>query len=129
MEQAILQIRDKNPAWGGRKIRHLLQNVCSESIHSMRIPSASTITEVLRRHGRLNPHTCGQHKKSLRFEYEHPNDLWQMDFKGDVKLSDGTISYPLTILDDHSRFNLCEHSCANQTRETVQKQLRTAFRR
>jgi transposase InsO family protein len=133
MEQAILQIRDKNPAWGGRKIRRLLQNVCSagllKNIHGMPIPSASTITEVLRRYGRLNPHTCEQHKKPLRFEYEHPNDLWQMDFKGDVKLSDGTISYPLTILDDHSRFNLCLHSCANQTRETVQKQLRTVFRR
>jgi transposase InsO family protein len=129
MEQAILQLRDKNPAWGGRKIRRLLQNVCSESIHSMRIPSASTITEVLRRYGRLNPHTCEQHKKPLRFEYERPNDLWQMDFKGDVKLSDGTISYPLTILDDHSRFNLCLHSCIDQKLETVQKQLTEVFRK
>ena len=32
--------------------------------------------------------------------------MWQTDFKGDFLLGDGTRCYPLTILDDHSRFSI-----------------------
>jgi hypothetical protein len=32
--------------------------------------------------------------------------MWQTDFKGDFALLDGTRCYPLTILDDHSRFSI-----------------------
>ncbi|MFT3991598.1 MAG: hypothetical protein QM680_09330 [Luteolibacter sp.] len=41
-----------------------------------------------------------------RFEREAPNELWQMDFKEWIKTSDGSRCHPLTLLDDHSRFNL-----------------------
>ena len=34
-----------------------------------------------------------------------PNDLWQMDFKGHFATRAGRC-HPLTVLDDHSRFNL-----------------------
>ena len=34
------------------------------------------------------------------------NELWQTDFKGDFALKDGSRCYPLSILDDHSRFSL-----------------------
>ena len=133
MEQAILQVRDSNSAWGGRKIRRCLQNRCSSGqlkyMRNTNIPAAATITEVLRRHSRLDQHFCEQHKKLVSFEYENPNDLWQMDFKGDVALSDGTISHPLTVLDDHSRFNLCLHSCDDQKHETVREQLTGIFRK
>ena len=133
MEQAILQVRNSNPAWGGRKIRRRLQDMRSagqlKHIRNMNIPASATITEVLRRNGRLDLHACEQRKKPISFEYEHPNDLWQMDFKGDVALSDGAISHPLTVLDDHSRFNLCLHSCADQKRETVKKRLTGVFRK
>ena len=58
MEQAILQVRDSNSAWGGRKIRRCLQNGCSSGqlkyMRNINIPAAATITEVLRRHGRLD---------------------------------------------------------------------------
>lgn len=32
--------------------------------------------------------------------------MWQTDFKGDFLLGDGVRCYPLTILDDHSRFSI-----------------------
>jgi hypothetical protein len=41
-----------------------------------------------------------------RFEREHNNELWQADFKGDILMVDGNRCYPLTILDDHSRYAL-----------------------
>ena len=50
METRILAIRDAHPKWGGRKIRRRLQDLGTASV-----PAASTITEVLRRHNRLDP--------------------------------------------------------------------------
>jgi transposase InsO family protein len=48
--------------------------------------------------------------------------MWQMDFKGDFALATGRC-YPLTVLDDHSRFNLCLRACPDQRSETVRAQL------
>ena len=42
-----------------------------------------------------------------RFEKEAPNLLWQMDFKGWVRLGNDEQCHPLTVVDDHSRFVLC----------------------
>ena len=39
-----------------------------------------------------------------RFQRESCNELWQMDFKGDFLLGDGTRCYPFDIMDDHSRY-------------------------
>ena len=47
-----------------------------------------------------------KHTAFCRFEKEHCNQMWQTDFKGDFLLGDGTRCYPLTILDDHSRFSI-----------------------
>src|SRR6516165_12515999 len=43
-EQAVLELRAKHPAWGGRKLKRRLENLGLESV-----PAASTITEILRR--------------------------------------------------------------------------------
>ena len=64
-----------------------------------------------------------------RFEAEAPNDLWQMDHKGDFLLGDGTRCFPLTILDDHSRFSLCIDGQTNQKRGPVRARLTVAFQR
>ena len=53
-----------------------------------------------------------------RFE-QRPNELWQMDFKGHVATGDGGRCHPLTILDDHSRFNVLLPACADERLETV----------
>ena len=63
----------------------------------------------------------------IRFEHPEPNDLWQMDFKGPFE-TDVCRCHPLTILDDHSRYNLCLQACSNQRKETVQQHLITVFR-
>ena len=41
-------------------------------------------------------------RNGQRFEHAHPNDLWQMDFKGHFPTGAGRC-HPLTVLDDHSR--------------------------
>jgi hypothetical protein len=51
-----------------------------------------------------------------------------MDFKGPVQTAAGACQV-LTVLDDHSRFNVCLSICPDQRRETVQAQLIQAFQR
>jgi transposase InsO family protein len=123
IEKAVLEARELYPAWGGRKIKaHLKRKGHSQ------LPSASTITEILRRNDKIDAEEARKHKPFQRFEMEQPNQLWQMDFKGYFALEEGGYCHPLTVLDDHSRFLLGLKACPNETRQTVQEQLSRIFR-
>ena len=121
LEQAVLGLREEHPTWGGRTIRKVLVR----SGH-LSVPSPSTITAILRRHGRI---VGGERTRRdwQRFEHPHPNDLWQMDFKGHFPAGAGRC-HPLTVLDDHSRFALGLQACANERTETVRECLIAIFR-
>jgi len=121
-EEAVLKLRDAHPVWGARKLRLRLQ-----ALGYKELPSASTITSILRRHGRIDPHEAAKHQPWQRFEASEPNALWQMDFKGHFPALAGRC-HPLTILDDHSRYNIGLAACTNETRDTVQQELTTLFR-
>jgi len=122
-EAAVLAVRREHPAWGGRKIRRVLQ---TQGVSA--IPSASTITQILRRHALLDGPRAGKARDFTRFEHAQPNDLWQMDFKGHFALEAGRC-HALTVLDDHSRYSLELGACANERTGTVQARLEAAFRR
>ena len=125
MEAAVLAVRRDHPAWGGRKIRHWLLRA------GLAAPAASTVTAILTRHGEPLGQFGGGSPSFIRFEHAAPNDLWQMDFKGHVALGNalGERLYPLTILDDHSRFAIDIGACLDQLGTTVQARLVAAFRR
>ena len=123
IEAAVLALRDAHPAWGGRKLRQRLLRLGVAAV-----PAISTITEILRRHGRLEDDAVARHRGFQRFEHDAPNDLWQMDFKGHFALASGRC-HPLTVLDDHSRFALGLEACADQRSATVQDRLTAVFRR
>ena len=123
VEQAVLELRRQHRRWGGRKLRARLQ-----ALGHSETPAASTITAILRRHHLLDLQESAQHRPFHRFEHEQPNELWQMDFKGDFALGRGRC-YPLTVLDDHSRFNLGLVACADQTTQTTRAALTAIFRR
>ncbi len=123
IEQAILTLRDKHSAWGGRKLKRRL-----EDIGHIDIPSPSTITEILKRNNRISIDESEKRETWHRFEAERPNDLWQMDFKGYFQARDGRC-HPLTILDDHSRYSLCIGACRNERRTVVEQHLIDVFRK
>ncbi len=54
-EAAVLGVRDAHPVWGARKIAKVQDN----EGWVLEIPALSTITAILRRHGRLRPGACG----------------------------------------------------------------------
>ena len=123
IEQRVLALRDAHPAWGGRKLRQRLLRLGVAPV-----PAISTITEILRRHGRLDGKAAAKHRAFQRFEHAAPNDLWQMDFKGHFALAAGRC-HPLTLLDDHSRFALGLEACADERGATVRDRLTAIFRR
>ncbi len=123
LEKAVVELRLKYPTWGGRKIK---QKLLDQGY--IKVPAASTITDILHRAQLIDLN----HKNTpsfIRFEREAPNDLWQMDFKGYFKLRNGSRCDPLTLLDDHSRYNLCLKACKTQDRESVQESLEEVFKR
>lgn len=122
METVVLSVRDAHPTWGGRKIRRRLQDLGHEEV-----PSASTITEVLRRHDRIDPAASAAREQPQRFERAAANELWQMDFKGHFPLANGRC-HPLTVLDDHSRYALGLRACGDETDVTVTTELTAIFR-
>lgn len=122
VEVAILELRRSQPTWGGRKIAARLKALGFD-----RIPVASTITRILERHDLLGDTHRVRNVADKRFEYDRPNALWQMDFKGHFALENGRC-HPLTVLDDHSRYNMALRACANERGETVQDELTRMFR-
>lgn len=123
MEAAVIAVREAHPAWGGRKLHRRLRDLGYRDV-----PAPSTLTAILHRYGRIDPAESRKHTAFTRFEHAAPNQLWQMDFKGHVALERGRC-HPLTVLDDHSRFNVLLRACANEQGETVQDALTAVFRR
>lgn len=121
MEQKVLEKRAET-GWGGRKIARVLRNEGYPDA-----PHPNTITDILRRHGKITEAEQQKHRAWQRYEREMPNALWQMDFKGHFMTLHGRC-HPLTVLDDHSRFCLGLQACADETMETTQAHLTTIFR-
>lgn len=135
MEAAIVGLRAAHPSWGGRKLRRRLLDLGHTGGHAgghaggqAGVPSASTLTAILARHGCIDPAEAQKHAPFTRFEHACPNALWQMDFKGHFATAEGRC-HPLTVLDDHSRYAVCVSACANETTATVQDRLVAVFRR
>jgi transposase InsO family protein len=120
----ITALRREHPAWGARKLRAVLAR------EGVSVPSAGTVHAVLRRGGLITAEASGKAHAWQRFERAAPNELWQMDFKGHFGIGTrGARCHPLTVLDDHSRYNLVLQACAGETCAAVQEHLSESFRR
>jgi transposase InsO family protein len=96
-EERVVELR-KLYGWSGRKLRKLLR---AEGIELSR----STIDRIIDRNGLIEKRD--RHRPAVnRFERSQPNELWQMDFKGEYILRGVERCYPLSLLDDHSRFSV-----------------------
>lgn len=122
IEQHVLALRLQHPCWGGRKLSRRLTDLGLPSV------APSTITSILHRHDLISQRASQASTPWQRFEHAAPNDLWQMDFKGHIATSQGRC-HPLTVLDDHSRFNLGLRACEGQRYGTVQAALTEVFER
>ena len=116
-ERLIIKLRQRY-GWGGKKLRILLLR------DGIDIPVV-TINRVLKRNGLID--IRDSHRPAVkRFQRKTPNELWQMDFKGDYP-SDKGRCYPLSLLDDHSRYAVGLYPLKGQGTDTVFSCLVNAF--
>jgi transposase InsO family protein len=123
MERRIVRVRQQHHAWGGEKIATVLMRQGLAGV-----PGPRTVQNILKRRGLIDPEQAASHRPCQRFEHPESNDLAQMDYKGHFAIATGRC-HPLTVLDDHSRFVLLLHVCADETTTTVQSLLIATFRR
>lgn len=105
VRREILALRAKHPTWGPKKLCVVLRRRVPE-IHW---PAASSIGELLRREGCVQPRRRRTVGTGLPIDSgltvaAAPNDVWSTDFKGQFRLSNGELCYPLTAQDTFSRF-------------------------
>lgn len=119
IEELIVQERDR---WGdgARKIAKILKD--REGLQL----NARTVHRVLKRHDRIGQ-KVGDRPAPGRFERSRANELWQMDFKGEYSYQQGKC-YPLSVLDDHSRFTLGLKALEGTKLEPVKYCLEMIFR-
>lgn len=130
IDQYVVELRKRDPEWGSKKLHKIISNRKEQGLYLYStIPCKATITKILERNGLIPPNRSKQSEGFERFEYNYPNELWQMDYKGYFKLLNMQICHPLTITDDHSRYNICLKACENQKEVTVKQALIDVFRR
>ena len=106
--ELVLQLRDKRPTWGAKKLKARLERLHPE----LAFPARSTIHDILKREGRVTPRRRRRkHAPSARplIETTTPNDVWCTDFKGEFLTGDGRYCYPLTTSDWATRYLLGCH--------------------
>lgn len=106
IRKAIMELRrqGRDPL-GPKKIQVLL----SQRFPDQPTPSKTTIYNVLKREGMLEPrrrHRRVQPSPSRLTPATAPNELWSADFKGQFKMGNGHWCYPLTVMDHVSRYLL-----------------------
>jgi transposase InsO family protein len=117
LEARIVALRGVYPDWGARKLAVLLAR------QGIGLPS-STIHRVLLRHGLVRDQD--RHAPATtRFERDHPNELWQMDFKGPKNWPKAATA--LSVIDDHSRYVVALRATARPEGQLVQQHLIRAF--
>ena len=106
MVELIVAVKKRHPRWGSKKIIAWLK------VHegNARYPATSTVSEILKRKGLVTPRV--RRRRSMAYtapftDCKNPNDVWSADFKGQFRMGNGKLCYPLTITDNHSRYLLC----------------------
>jgi transposase InsO family protein len=118
VQRRVVELRGRRPDWGARKLRVLLQG------EGIELP-AVTIHRILQRHELILPRN--RHRPAVhRFERATPNELWQLDFKG-LPAHLARECWPLSVLDDHSRYAVGLFALLGTQAEPVRESLQQAF--
>jgi len=117
VEQRIVELRQQRPDWGARKLAVLLRE------EGAMVPVV-TVHRVLARNGLVLDRERRRQATS-RFEREQPNQLWQMDFKGQKGAA--AVIGPLSVMDDHSRYLVGLEQIGTTRSEAVRERLEGIF--
>jgi putative transposase len=125
---SVLELRDRHPSWGPKKLRSLMERRFRDAA-----PSTATIARILRRAGVVREK---RRRKPLsvidqapKVTAGAPNEVWTIDFKGWWRTDDGARCEPLTVRDAYSRFLLALVLLPANTGEHVRSELERLFKK
>jgi putative transposase len=123
----IVALRKEHPFDGPKKLRVRLQNLGEGAD----VPAASTIGEILDRHGLIRPRRARLRVPPSPSPLEPcsaANDVWSVDFKGHFACGDQTRCHPLTMSDGASRYLIKCEALTEPTDVQVRPHFERAFR-
>lgn len=122
----IVEEKKRHPSWGPKKLKTTME----ERLHC-ELPAVSTIGDILERAGLVSKrgrrHAVPPQPTTLR-EALAPNDVWCIDYKGQFRLGNRSLCYPLTLTDQRSRFILGCDAMAAISDEEARESCEEIFR-
>lgn len=125
--ELLIAARRTHPNWGPRKLRKVLLRRNPRLV----LPASSTIGDIITRAGLVMSRRRRRHAwPSARpfVDPKAPNDVWTADFKGQFRLGDGELCYPLTIADAATRFIVRCDGYSHPTDKVTRTSFVSAFR-
>lgn len=127
IEARIVRFRKKHPSWGPITIHRVL----TRDYPHVTWPRPATIADILKRNELVRKRRKRKPKapwQTSRTRAEQPNQVWTADFKGQFRLGNGRLCYPLTIADAHSRYLLVCKGLRSTSLQPVRQVFEAAFR-
>jgi putative transposase len=123
----IIKAKLTRQRWGPKKLLARLR----EDYPDTRWPALSTASEILRRRGLVKTRRPRHHTPPYSEPFKNcgqANDVWSADYKGQFRLGNGRLCYPLTISDNYSRYILCCRALEHPNNEQSQPWFERTFR-
>lgn len=123
----LLEEKKQHPTWGPKKLKTQLE----DRLHT-ELPAVSTIGDILERAGlvaKRGRRRATPPQPTMLREALAPNDVWCIDYKGQFRLGNRSLCYPLTLTDQRSRFILGCDAMAAISDEEARESCEEIFRR
>jgi len=98
-------MRKKHPTWGAKKLVAKLAEVSP----SLALPAVSTASGIIDRAGLVRERRHRRRLPQIGRAWprgDQPNAIWCVDYKGEFRMQNGRLCYPLTVTDEYSRYVL-----------------------
>lgn len=123
----VIDTKLRHVYWGPKKVVVLLKRQYPE----VSWPAVSTAQSILRKEGLVKPRRHRRHTPPYTRPFQEcqkPNDSWSIDYKGQFRMGDNRLCYPLTITDNYSRYLLTCRGLHHPRYETTRPWLERTFR-
>ena len=127
MVDALLELKKRHPDYGPAKLVTML-----ETRYGGHVMAVSTAGQILARHGCVDKRARRRRSPGpiddVRFEVAGAGDTMTSDFKGEFRLLNRTLCYPLTVADPSSRYVLDTRAMPSTHMEPARKAFDKIFR-
>jgi putative transposase len=123
----LIETKLRHSKWGPKKVVASLKQKYPETPW----PVVSTTQSILRKEGLVNPRKIRRHTPPYNQPFQEclkPNDSWSIDYKGQFRMGDNRLCYPLTITDNYSRYLLKCHGLHHPRYKDTRPWLERTFR-